>query len=365
MTKPIRVRREVDPEVFLPIDFGLARSRRYLDKATGTQRNFKHVRAITPRNIAKSYSAIADRTEAALTGWASGDGNHKFLYMRRAVDEFDTAFPTIYKEVELEFPDFTFRQRGNEWQAKPWDAPPSSWRTICYGMALAETYKRRSSVWSDVDYVLFDEFIDDGSRPISNEVSRWESLYDTMARNRSVETLFMANPQFLTPGVMNPYFVADGITVTAKMPEWVSLRPKSTLYWFPPAGKFGNQQITERQRELGSSDYAKMSYGGEFVHAYGIPIGKRGPRAEPICALSLGGVWFSIWADDETLYAERGATKADIPRYAMSPQDIRAGVRLYTWGDPLLGYVREQWRAGGIMFQDTAVHSELQLMMVR
>jgi len=362
--KRIRVRRNVDPEIFKPIDFGLARSRRYLDKATNTQKRFKHIRAITPRNIAKSYSSVADRTEIALEAWAHGDPNRKFLYMRRAVDEFEQSFPTIYKEVEQEFPDFQFRCRGAEWQAKPWDAPPASWRTIAYGMALAESYKRRSSVWSDVDYILFDEFIDDGSRPIGNEVNRFESLYDTMARNRPVETLFMANPQFLTPGVMNPYFIRDGITVTPKMPEWISLRPKSTLYWFPPEGKFGNQQITDRQRELGDSEYAKMSYGGEFVHAYGIPVGKRSSKAEPLCGLLLNGEWFSIWADKEQIYAERGNNNSDMLRYAFSPQDIRPGVRLYNWADPLLGYIREEWRNGGILFQDTSVHSSLQEMMV-
>lgn len=360
----IRVRRTVDPDVFLPIDFGLARSRRYLDKASKTQKRFKHLKAITPRNIAKSYSSVAERTEIALTAWAHGDPNKKFLYLRRGKDEFDQAFPTIYKEVEEEFPDFQFRCRGEEWQAKPWDAPAASWRTIAYGMALIESYKRRSSVWSDVDYILFDEFIDDGSRPINNEVNRFESLYDTMARNRPVETLFMANPQFLTPGVMNPYFVKDGINVTAKMPEFVSLRPQSTLYWFPPEGKFGNQQVTDRQRELGKSEYAKMSYGGEFVHAQGIPVGKRGPRAEPICGLLLDGAWFSIWGDDDNLYAERGDNKSDMQRYAFSPQDIRAGVRLYNWSDPILNWVREEWRNGGILFKDTAVHASLQMMMV-
>lgn len=367
MPTPIRVPRPVDPDVFIPIDWNIALGRRYLDKSSGQQRVFRHIRAVTPRNIAKSYAAIGDLTEAALRGHAAGDPNHLFIYMRRGVDELEQSFPTLYKEVGGEFPAFEFRQRGLTWEARPWGAPSSAWRVVCYGMALADVYKRRSSVWADVTTIFFDEFIDDGSRPLSREVDRFESFYDTVARNRFVRTIFAANPQFLTPGVSNPFFISDGVRVEEKMPEFVSLRPRSTLYWFPPTGRFGNQQLTDRQRELGDTDYSRMSRGGEFVHAYGIPTGKRGPHADPLLALRLDHEWYSIWTDDNGgVFADRGAPNTpDLPRYAMSPRDIAAGVKLYTWGDPLMAWVRERWREGAITFRDTSLYDTLQEIMAR
>lgn len=365
----LRVPREIDPDVFIPFDPEIARSKRYLDKVTGLMVPYKHIRAITPRNIAKSYTATVDAIERALRGHVVNDGDHKTLYMRRGVDELETSFATLVKEVQKarEFPDFEFRQRGREWQAKPWDAPSSSWRTIIYGTSLREAYKMRSSVWSDVDSIVFDEFIDDGSNPIEGEAVKWDWVYDTIARNRPVRTLMIANPPMITPGVSNPYFVADGIRVDVEMPEWVRLKSKSTLYWFPKAGQFGNQQETSRQREVGDSEYGLMSNRGQFVNAYGIPVGKRDPLARPLCALLISKKWYSIWIGDSgQWFVERKAPKSDIPRYAASPRDIAPGVSLFSRTvDHVTRAVKQAIISGSLQYEDTALLDEILPLITR
>lgn len=373
--KLLRVPREIDRSKFIPLDFSIPRSHRYTD-VDGVTQPYKHIRVISARNVAKTYGEMVTHTEIALRGHIAGDPNRTFMYMRRGVDELENAFPTLYKEIREEFPEIEFRQRGDRWEARPWDSPASSWRTICYGVALREAYKKRSSFWNDVRHVMFDEFIDDGSLPLSNEITTWNSIYDTMARNRPVTTSFMANPQFMQAGVTNPYFQDDGLVITPKMPEFIRKPAKSTLYWFPKAGVFGNQEETARMREVAGTGYGQMSNGGEFVHAYAIPVGKRGSSAKPFVGLKVNGQWYSAWVQDtdDYIYLERGVPNdRTIERFAFTPPDIEMaskenrGTRLASKGrtEPALAIIKQAWTQGGVYFRDTAVNQELSVLFLK
>lgn len=358
----IREPRPIDPEVFIPFDASIAEEMTY--KGKSGLRAFKHVRCITPRNIAKSYSSSVDAIERGLRGHIKNDGTHKTMWMRRGVEELDTSFPTLLKEAQLEFPDFEFRQRGREWQARPWDSVASSWRTLIYGASLVESYKLRSSSWVDIEKIVFDEFIGDAGN-IEGEAVKWEWVYDTISRNRPVRTLMLANPQLITPGVSNPYFVADKIRVDVQMPEFIRVRPKSTLYWFPPEGRFGNQQVTERQLEVAGTEYGEMSNQGRFTNAYGLAVGKRGSRAVPLCGFLLNKEWYGIWVDGDQIYAERGIPNTEMRKFALSPRDISKGVSLISRTNPLVKDVMSAIREGEMLYEDSALIDELLPIMVR
>lgn len=366
MALPIRVPRPVDRDKFIPIDFEIPRSHRYTD-ADGVTRPYKHVRAITARSIGKSYTELATRVEKAIRGHVDNDPTRTFMYVRRGADELDLAFPTILKQVSLEFPEFEFRQRGETWEVRPWDSPASAWRTVCYGVALSVVYKRRSNDFTDVEHIVFDEFVDNGGPlHIENEAAQWESFYDSVDRHRGIHTTFLANPQFLGEGSTNPYLIADRVPVKAEMPEFVRRPEKSTLWWFPPAGKFGWQTPTTRMRETSGTEYAAMATGGENVNAQRVQVGKRGPKAVPLCAIKSNGTWYAAWTQPgDYLYLERGAPKTDIPRYCLSKRDIEFGVLYAGYSEPILQYIRGEWKRGAIMFRDVSVSDELSSILVR
>ncbi len=373
----IRTRRPVDPEYFIPIDFDIARRKLYRDSSTGKMTRYRHIRAITPRNIAKSYGTVGDAVERSLKAWVRAakagerDQREKFIYLRRSVEELQNVFPSIMDDVGSEFPAWEFSTSKNILKARPYGSKNArEWKVLGYGMALTQAYSNRSKPFPGVVTILFDEFIDDGSLPIKDEEKMFQWLYDSVNRGKkpeeeNVETILMANPQLLTPGVSNGYFTADGITVTENMPEFISVKKKSTLYWFPPGGQFGHQKVTDRQRELEGTEYAEMSYGGKHVNAMGTMTGKRGRYADLVCALRADKKLYSVWRDGDYLYAERSAPKEWEVGLALKPRDVGPGFRLPMQSDYTLKILKAHWRAGAVYFQDTQLRDELEPFMLK
>ena len=81
--------------------------------------------------------------------------------------------------------------------------------TAAVGVALSVVANIRGIDYSDVNYVVFDEFIaSDGERPIKNEFKAFLNFYETVNRNRELEgkpavkVIMLGNANKIT----NPYF---------------------------------------------------------------------------------------------------------------------------------------------------------------
>ncbi len=80
---------------------------------------------------------------------------------------------------------------------------------MAVGVALSVVANTRGTDFSDIDYIVFDEFIaSDGERPIKNEFAAFLNFYETVNRNRelegkqSVKCIMLGNANKLA----NPYF---------------------------------------------------------------------------------------------------------------------------------------------------------------
>ena len=86
------------------------------------------------------------------------------------------------------------------------------------GVALSVVANIRGIDFSDIDYIVFDEFIaSDGERPIKNEFAAFLNFYETVNRNRELEgkrpvqCFMLGNANRLS----NPYFSAWHLMKTA------------------------------------------------------------------------------------------------------------------------------------------------------
>ena len=82
-------------------------------------------------------------------------------------------------------------------------------KTVAVGVALSVVANVRGIDYSDIDYIVFDEFISsDGERPIKNEFGAFLNFYETVNRNRELEgrpavkALLLGNAN----RIANPYF---------------------------------------------------------------------------------------------------------------------------------------------------------------
>ena len=155
---------------------------------------------VGPRGVGKSYGVF---------DWLIEHG-HKFIYLRRLKSQLE----------ECRKPDGNpFRKLNADkgWNIQPFtnagtvlfNKEDKTGETVAVGVALSVVANIRGVDYSDINYIVFDEFISiEGERPIKNEFAAFLNFYETVNRNRELEgapavkCIFLGNANKIS----NPYF---------------------------------------------------------------------------------------------------------------------------------------------------------------
>lgn len=142
--------------------------------------------------------------------------------------------------------------------------------------ALATFHNIRGLDLSDIDIVIFDEFIPEPhERPIKNEFAAWENVMETVGRNRELEGrppvqfIGLSNANELA----NPYFFGLGvIRVVDNMIKkgrevWTDQQRGLALINIRQSPISAQKQNTALYKCVGAGDFAAMSLGNEFAAA--------------------------------------------------------------------------------------------------
>lgn len=152
----------------------------------------------------------------------------KFIYLRRLQTQLDASadfdgnpFKKLNTDMGWNIQPFKKKDRLLFYHA---EIDPESGKFIPVGnvlgigLALSTMSAIKGVDFSDVDCLIFDEFIAMvGERPIKNEFTAFENFVETVARNRELEgrnplkIIMLANANKLS----NPYFTAWGFMKTA------------------------------------------------------------------------------------------------------------------------------------------------------
>ena len=154
---------------------------------------------IGERGVGKTYPATK------FTGKQFIKKGYEFVYIRRYKTELSKSMPGFYealnknislgKEPELE--GHSFYTKGNKMYIDD--------KVAGYGIALTTAQDFKSSNFSKVKYIIFDEFIiEEGQKHyLKNEVENFLGLIETIARMNDVVILMLGNAVTVT----NPYFL--------------------------------------------------------------------------------------------------------------------------------------------------------------
>lgn len=155
---------------------------------------------VGPRGTGKTYGVFDDLVEEG----------HKFIYLRRLKTQLE----------ECRKPDGNpFRKLNADkgWNIQPvtqagtvlFNKDGKDGETVAVGVALSVVANIRGVDYSDIDYIVFDEFIaSDSERPIKNEFAAFQNFYETVNRNRELEgkppvkCIMLGNSNKIS----NPYF---------------------------------------------------------------------------------------------------------------------------------------------------------------
>lgn len=124
------------------------------------------------------------------------------IYVRRTETEINSVKDTLFNDIALEYPQYTFEVKGEQGFING--------ECFCYFIALSTSAKRKSSSYPLVDFIFFDEYIitkTGHNRYLNNEMTLLNDLVETVFRTRDACVYLCAN----AVSYVNPFFEFFGI----------------------------------------------------------------------------------------------------------------------------------------------------------
>ena len=148
---------------------------------------------IGERGVGKTYSSSKFVTKQFI------NKKEEFCYIRRYKTELSTSVKKFFEPLvqNNEFPKHNFEVKGNKFYIDD--------QVAGYSMTLTTAQNLKSTNFSNVKTIIFDEFIiEDGQHHyLNNEVVNFLGLIETIARMRDVRILMLSN----SVSTVNPYFL--------------------------------------------------------------------------------------------------------------------------------------------------------------
>ena len=152
------------------------------------------------RGVGKTYGTLKYCIEQYLKHKKNGEV-WQFFYIRRYDTELEKLTKArggrLFNAVEKEFPTHKFKVESNVLYIDD---------EVCgYAQAVSTGRKLKSDAFPDVKFIIFDEFIiakGSTDRYLSDEITSFLELYETIARLRFVPVFFLSNAL----SIGNPYF---------------------------------------------------------------------------------------------------------------------------------------------------------------
>ena len=148
---------------------------------------------IGSRGVGKTYGA----TKLVIKDFLKK--RRQFIYLRRYKTELSKSMKKFFTEIikNEEFPNHTFEVHGNTFLIDE--------EVAGYGVTLSTAQQLKSSNFSDVYYIIFDEFLIESGQGyyLKDEVLAFLGLLETIGRMRDIKVFMLAN----AVTEVNPYFM--------------------------------------------------------------------------------------------------------------------------------------------------------------
>ncbi len=216
----------------------------------------------------------------------------EFIYLRRYERELDDSLPTLFDALkkEGEYPEDKLYAKGNKLYCND--------KVMGYAVALSTSMKRKSINYSNVAYIIFEEFMVDGvtSRYLGHgdkEVTIFENLYETVDRLRDQTRVFFLANAF---SMVNIYFTHYGLRMTPPYKTYNKRGDIMVCIWQDESYREAKSK-TRFYNLVKDTDFAKHAYQNEFYLDSTHFIKKKPSDAEyHFCLEYMGNSW-GVWVD--------------------------------------------------------------------
>lgn len=265
----------------------------YLDMKSIIYSGYPFIFIPAARGTGKTYGTLKEHYEAG----------HKILFIRRTKTEAvlqakknSTAYKKVFNDLKIE--DWGCVSFGSETcYGEVWVRDPSGEvRTVAYVAAMATFANVRGIDFSDIDYIVYDEFIcEPHVRKIKNEGMALANLYETVSRNRELENrppvqlLCLANSVNMANDVFM-YFnlIEEAERMLQEDIEWMELGNK--LLIIPQHSPISEKKAETALYKAVSSEFAEMAIKNKFI-LNDFTYVKRRNLAEYTCLFKVGDLY--------------------------------------------------------------------------
>ena len=228
-----------------------------------------------------------------------------------------------------------------------------------YAIALnsAAKIKNNSNYFNDVDRMLFDEFQDEYDRYCVDEVRKFRSLHESVARgggkmSRYVPVYMVGNPVSL----INPYYTALGISNKLKQ-DTKFLRGDGFVLeqgYNPEAAKAHSESAFNRAFASDEDKYTAYSEQGIYLNDNMSFVSQPAGRGRYICTIRYSNHDYGIREFSDAGYIHVG-TRADATypvRIATTIDDHNINYVMLRRNDNFIALLRDYFNHGAFRFQD-------------
>lgn len=235
----------------------------YYDVKNILERNCVFNAVIGGRGIGKTYSALKLFMENEIP----------HIYLRRSDTEIKLCYnknihpyKTLNSDLEL---DWCVETKGGI----PSVISSKTGKTRGYGIALSTFHNIRGADFSDIEYILFDEFIrDSNSRPLKNEAMTFFNLYESINRNRElkgkqpVRVIMLSNSVSHYSEILIGFKASDTIEMMErKNQQFFTDRERSLCINLVMQNDISNEKSNTALYRIGNEEYNNFSIHNQFT----------------------------------------------------------------------------------------------------
>ena len=257
----------------------------------------------------------------------------KFVFLKRTIDDVQMLCSDgSRKGVEFDVSPFKPLNRDFGWNIKPvlirksiggfykcdqegkaYGAP------LGYVGALSGAKDFKGFDMSEVDYVIFDEFIPrKGERVSRAEGEQFLNIYMTLRRDRmlrdrdDLKIICLANAEQVNNPIFNLFDVVDeAVQMDVLGKEYNELKDKKILMHFINPQYAAEESKSAIELAMAGTEWADMAFGGHFAYDDFTNVHKKNLKNySPVCSYEYKKKFTYIYVKDGYYYASRSACKA-------------------------------------------------------
>lgn len=280
----------------------------------------------------------------------------KFALLYRYNYELDNCADKFFKDINnLFFPNMTMTSKrkckGMYHELYLDDA------NCGYAIALnnADTIKKYSHLFSDVENILFDEFQSETNNYTDREVEKFISIHTSIARGNGLQSRYV--PVFMVSNpvsLLNPYYTA--LKISSRLTEQMNfLRGKG---WVVEQGF--NESASTAQKEssfmqaFSYNEYVNYNNDAVYLNDNKAFIDKPNGTSKYICTLKYEGKTFGIreYTEEGIIFCDNKADETHPRKISLTTDDHDINYLMLRRNDILLMRLRYFFEHGCVRFKD-------------